>query len=331
MTSVATSRPAAGRLNALRAPRPAAGTTAVPGPLHPRAPRRSRLRAYVALTKPRIIELLLTTTLPTMILAAGGWPGWSLTLTTLVGGSAAAGSANAFNMYLDRDIDRLMNRTRQRPLVTGELTDRQALTFATALGVAAVAWFAAFVNVVSAGLALAAILLYVVFYTMVLKRRTSQNIVWGGVAGCMPVLIGWAAVTGSLAWAPVVLFLVIFFWTPPHYWPLSMKFKKDYARAGVPMLPVVAEEVVVARQVVLYTAATVAATLALVPVAGMGWLYTVVALGAGAWFLLDAIRLYRRALHPERGKLAALRLFHNSISYLAVVFAAVAVDPFLPF
>ncbi|MDD9205277.1 heme o synthase, partial [Georgenia sp. 10Sc9-8] len=243
----------------------------------------------------------------------------------------AAGSANAFNMYFDRDIDRVMNRTKQRPLVTGDLTDRQALVFAALLGAGSVGWLAATVNALSAVLALAAILLYVVFYTLLLKRRTSQNIVWGGVAGCMPVLIGWAAVTGSLTWAPVILFLVVFFWTPPHYWPLSMRFKQDYARAGVPMLPVVADDVPVARQIIGYAVATVATTLALIPVAGMGWLYTLSALAAGAWFLTTTVQLYRRALHPERGKLAAMKVFHGSITYLAVVFVAVAVDPFLPF
>nr|KEP23571.1 protoheme IX farnesyltransferase [Georgenia sp. SUBG003] len=298
--------------------------------MHPTTTRRARWRAYVALTKPRIIELLLVTTVPTMILAADGWPGTWLLLATLVGGSFAAGSANAFNMYLDRDIDRLMNRTKQRPLVTGELTDRQAIVFATALGVVSIVWFAALVNLAAAWLALAAILLYVVFYTILLKRRTSQNIVWGGVAGCMPVLIGWAAVTGTVGWAPVVLFLVIFFWTPPHYWPLSMKFRKDYARARVPMLPVVADDVRVARQILAYTAAMIVCTLALVPVAGMGLLYTAVAVVAGAWFLAACIRLYRRALNPERGKLAAMKVFHGSITYLSVVFLAVAVDPFLP-
>ncbi|WP_240645959.1 heme o synthase [Georgenia sp. SYP-B2076] len=294
-------------------------------------PTRSRFWAYVALTKPRIIELLLVTTIPTMILAAGGWPGTGLVLLALVGGAFAAGSANAFNMYLDRDIDRLMNRTKQRPLVTGELTGRQALVFATVLGAVSILWFAVLVNAVSALLTLAAILLYVVFYTMVLKRRTSQNIVWGGAAGCMPVLIGWSAVTGSLDWAALVLFAIIFFWTPPHYWPLSMKFKKDYAKAGVPMLPVVSSDVVVARNILAYAVVMIAVTFALVPVASMGWLYTAAAAAAGAWFLYSCVQLYRRALHPGRGKLAAMKVFHGSITYLTVVFVAVAVDPFLPF
>ncbi|MEE6272440.1 heme o synthase [Georgenia sp. MJ278] len=288
------------------------------------------VRAYVALTKPRIIELLLITTIPTMILAADGWPGLGLVLATLVGGAAAAGSANTFNMYLDRDIDRLMNRTKQRPLVTGVLAPRQALVFAYVLGAVAFVWFAAVVNWPSAWLALVAIALYVVGYTMILKRRTSQNIVWGGAAGCMPVLIGWSAVTGSLAWAPVVLFGVIFFWTPPHYWPLSMRFKQDYARADVPMLPVVSTDVKVAWQILAYGAAMVGCSLVLVPVAQMTWVYTAVAVAAGAWFLWGCAQLYRRAVHPERGKLAAMKVFHGSITYLTVLFVAVAVDPFLP-
>ena len=311
------------------------GATAA-GPLHPHArgggrPARSKFWAYVALTKPRIIELLLITTILTMILAADGWPGTWLVLLALVGGALAAGSANAFNMYLDRDIDRVMNRTQQRPLVTGELTDRQALVFASVLGVGSVLWFAVLVNTVAAALTLAAILLYVVLYTMILKRRTSQNIVWGGAAGCMPVLIGWSSVTGALDWPALVLFLIIFFWTPPHYWPLSMKFKKDYAAAGVPMLPVVSSDVVVARNILVYAVAMIAVTFALVPVAPMGWVYTAAAAAAGAWFLYSCVQLYRRALHPERGKLAAMKVFHGSITYLTIVFVAVAVDPFLPY
>ncbi|GAA4424655.1 heme o synthase [Georgenia halophila] len=293
-------------------------------------PRRSRLRAYLALTKPRIIELLLVTTIPTMILAAQGWPGTMLLLATLVGGSFAAGSANAFNMYLDRDIDRVMNRTKQRPLVTGELSERQALVFAATLGAVSIAWFAVLVNAASAWLTLAAILLYVVLYTMVLKRRTSQNIVWGGVAGCMPVLIGWSAVTGSVGLPPLLLFLVVFFWTPPHYWPLSMKFKSDYARAGVPMLPVVADDLRVARQILFYAALMVACSLALLPLSDLGWVYGAIAAAAGVWFLVSCALLYRRARHPERGKLAAMKVFHGSITYLTVVFLAVAVDPLLP-
>ena len=264
-----------------------------------------------------------------MILAEGGWPGWWLVVVTLVGGTAAAGASNAFNMVYDRDIDAVMNRTRNRPLVTGAVSVRGALVFASLLAVAAVAWFALLVNWVSALLALAAILLYVVGYTMILKRRTPQNIVWGGIAGCMPVLIGWSAVTGSLAWEPLILFGVIFFWTPPHYWPLSMRFKRDYAAAGVPMAPVVQGDTTVARHMILHAAAMVALSLVLIPVAPMGWLYTAAAVVAGAWFLASCVQLYRRALHPEMGKLAAMRVFHGSITYLTVLFVAVALDPFV--
>nr|WP_245529036.1 heme o synthase [Beutenbergia cavernae] len=292
---------------------------------------RAKVGAYVALTKPRIIELLLVTTLPTMILAAGGWPGWWLAIATLVGGAFAAGSANTLNCYIDRDIDQVMARTRKRPLVTGAVTPREALVFGLVLGVVAIAWFAVFVNVVAAALTLTAILLYVVGYTLILKRRTSQNIVWGGSAGCMPVLIGWSAVTGGLDWAALVLFGVIFFWTPPHYWPLSMKFKRDYASANVPMLPVVAADTKVAREMVAYGVAMVACTLVLIPVAGMGWLYTATAVAAGAWFMWACIGLYRRAVGRAPGKLHAMKVFHASITYLTLVFVAIAVDPFLPF
>ena len=222
--------------------------------------------AYVALTKPRIIELLLVTTVPTMILAAHGLPSLVTVALTLVGGTLAAGSANTLNCYLDRDIDVVMHRTANRPLATGQITPRNAVVFGVVLGALAVGLLAATVNVLSAALALAAILFYVFGYTMLLKRRTPQNIVWGGAAGCMPVLIGWAAVRNDLSWEPLVLFGVIFLWTPPHYWPLSMRFRDDYAAAGVPMLPVVASEVAVARKVVIYSWAMVAWSLLLIPV-----------------------------------------------------------------
>jgi len=285
--------------------------------------------AYVALTKPRIIELLLVTTVPTMFLAQGGLPSWWLVVATLVGGATAAGSANVLNCYLDRDIDQVMHRTKRRPLVTGEVTPRAALVFGYALGVFSFAWFALLVNMLSAVLALAAILLYVVGYTMILKRRTPQNIVWGGIAGCMPVLIGWSAVTDSLSWAPVALFGVIFFWTPPHYWPLSMKFRRDYAAAGVPMLPVVADDVRVSREMLLHTAGMIACSLVLIPLAGMTWVYTVVAVALGAWFGASALQLARRALRPGE-RLHEMRLFHRSITYLTLLFVAVGVDPLLP-
>ena len=291
---------------------------------------RQRLGAYVALTKPRIIELLLVTTLPTMILADRGFPPLGLVLATLVGGTAAAASANVLNCYLDRDIDELMNRTKRRPLVTGEITPRAAVVFGLALGVSSLAWFALVVNFFAAALTAGAIAIYVVGYTMILKRRTPQNIVWGGIAGCMPVLIGWSAVTGSLTWAPVALFGVIFFWTPPHYWPLSMKFRKDYAAAGVPMLPVVAGDKKVAAEVMAYAVAMIACSLVLVPLAAMTWVYAVTALVLGLWFLAACVGLYRRALHPATMKLNEMRLFHLSITYLTLLFLAVAVDPFLP-
>ncbi len=292
---------------------------------------RSRVGAYVALTKPRVIELLLVTTVPTMILAQGGFPSFGLVVATLLGGTAAAASANVFNCYLDRDIDEVMNRTKRRPLVTGEVTPRAALVFATVLGVLALVWFSWQVNAASAWLTFAAIAIYVVGYTMILKRRTPQNIVWGGIAGCMPVFIGWSAVTGSLSWAALALFLVIFFWTPPHYWPLSIKFRRDYAEAGVPMLPVVADNRKVAREMVLYTVAMIASSLALWPLAGMTWVYGLVALALGAWFLSSCVTMLRRANDPTRGKLGAMKVFHASITYLTLLFVAVAVDVFLPF
>lgn len=288
------------------------------------------LGAYVALTKPRIIELLLVTTLPTMILAERGFPSVGLVLATLVGGAAAAGSANTLNCYLDRDIDEVMNRTKRRPLVTGEITPRAALVFGLVLGVMSIAWFALVVNPAAAWLTFGAIAIYVVGYTMILKRRTAQNIVWGGAAGCMPVLIGWSAVTGTVSWAAALLFGVIFFWTPPHYWPLSMKFRREYAAAGVPMLPVVAADTKVAREMIAYTVAMIACSLLLVPVAGMTWVYGVVALGLGAWFLRSCIGLLRRAQDPTRGKLGAMKVFHGSITYLTLLCVAVAVDVFLP-
>ena len=306
----------------------ALSSVAAPAPAH-RSLRRT-VAAYVALTKPRVIELLLVTTAPVMILAEGGLPSIWLVLATLLGGSLAAGSANAFNMVIDRDIDRLMRRTKNRPLVTGELTARQATVFATTIGLGSIVWLWATTNVLAAALAFAAILFYVVIYTLVLKRRTEQNIIWGGIAGCFPVVIGWSAVTGSLDWAPIILFLVVFLWTPPHYWPLSMRYESDYADASVPMLAVVRGRTVVGVQVILYAWATVAMSLLLVPVASMGALYTAVALLAGGWFIIESHRLYGRAL---RGldDVSPMKVFHASITYLTLVFVAVGVDPLLPF
>jgi len=284
-----------------------------------------KARAYIALTKPRVIELLLVTTAPVMILAANGIPNLWTVLATLVGGSLSAGSAGAFNCYIDRDIDRIMKRTQKRPLVTGELTDREALVFAWILGVASIVWLAVFTTVLAAVLSGVAILFYVFVYTLWLKRRTPQNIVWGGIAGCMPVLIGWAAVTGELAWAPVILFGVVFLWTPPHYWPLSMKYRADYQSASVPMLAVVRGRSQVGLQVILYAWATVACSLLLIPVAGMGLIYSAVALLSGGWFIYESHRLYNEAIRHTEVK--PMRVFHSSISYLTLVFIAVGVDP----
>jgi protoheme IX farnesyltransferase len=294
----------------------------------PRSSVRATVGAYVALTKPRIIELLLVTTVPTMVLAARGMPPLSLVLATLVGGSLAAGSANALNCWYDRDIDVVMHRTERRPLAAGAVPPRSALVFGLVLGVLAVALLAATTNVLSAVLALAAIAFYVVVYTALLKRRTSQNIVWGGAAGCMPVLIGWSAVTGSLSWAAVVLFLVVFFWTPPHFWALAMRFRDDYAAAQVPMLPVVASPHVVASRIVGYSWAMVTTSLLLVwPLGVSGALYGVAAVGVGVVFLREAHLLLGRV---RRGvDVAPMRLFHWSITYLALLFLAVALDQFL--
>ena len=308
--------------------------------IRPRRTARQAVGGYVALTKPRIIELLLVTTVPTMFLAEGAVPSLWLVASTLIGGSMAAGSANTLNCFLDRDIDMIMHRTERRPLATGLVSPREALVFGTLLGVASVAWLAGTVGWLAAALAFAAIAFYVGVYTMALKRRTPQNIVWGGAAGCMPVLIGWAAVTGSLSWTPVVLFGIIFFWTPPHYWPLSLRFRDDYAAAGVPMLPVVADVVVVAQRIVVYSWVMVAVSLLLWPVAGTGPVYIGSAVVLGAGFLVEAHRLLARArVASARGSLtgvsltaiAPMRLFHGSITYLTLLFVAIAIDPLLHF
>lgn len=288
-----------------------------------------KLAAYFALTKPRVIELLLITTVPTMILAKGGWPNLWLIAATLIGGALSAGSANAFNCYIDADIDKIMGRTKSRPLVTGELSKAEALWFAWAIGLVSVLWLGYFTNWLAAALSLSAILFYVLIYTMVLKRRTPQNIVWGGAAGAMPVLIGWAATTGSLSVGAWLLFLVIFLWTPPHYWPLSMRYREDYDAAGVPMLPVVRSPQVVGTQIALYSWAMVVSSLLLVLAQPMGWIYTVTAVVSGAWFLLESTKLYvaSRSGEPKN----PMKLFHGSISYLSLLFVAVAVDPLLYF
>jgi len=287
------------------------------------------IKAYVALTKPRVLELLLVTTVPVMILAENGMPSPLLVLATVIGGSLSAGSAASFNMYLDRDIDAHMHRTENRPIVTGEISPRNALIFSWVLAVASTVWLLLTTNWLAATLSVVAIFFYVVIYTMILKRRTEQNIVWGGIAGCFPVLIGWSAVTGSLSWTPFILFLLVFLWTPPHYWPLSMKYKGDYQEADVPMLGATRDGLQVGLQVILYAWATVASSLLLVPVAGMGLVYTVSALVFGGWFIYESHVLYNRAVRGEQIK--PMRVFHASITYLTLLFLAIAIDPLLPF
>ncbi|GAA0546726.1 protoheme IX farnesyltransferase [Saccharopolyspora erythraea NRRL 2338] len=298
---------------------PAAANNAAPAP---KTPRRGVLAAYLALTKPRVIELLLVTTVPAMFLAQRGIPSPWLVLVTLAGGAMSAGSANALNCVADSDIDAVMDRTKKRPLVSYEVPRRSALVFGIVLGVVSFAVLALGANLLAAVLSLAAILFYVFVYTLVLKRRTSQNIVWGGAAGCMPVVIGWAAVTGSVEWPALVMFGVVFLWTPPHFWSLAMKYREDYARAGVPMLPVVATPRQVSARILVYSWATVACTLLLVP--ATSWVYVAFAVLAGAAFLIVAQRLHNsirrgHAYNP-------MKLFHLSNSYLALLFVAIAVD-----
>ncbi|MCU1437793.1 MAG: protoheme farnesyltransferase [Naasia sp.] len=289
----------------------------------------TKAKAFLALTKPRVIELLLVTTAPVMILAANGIPSPWLIVATLVGGALSAGSANAFNCYIDRDIDAVMHRTKRRPLVTGEVTPREALVFAWVLGVVSTVWLLAFTTWLAAALSVGAILFYVFVYTLWLKRRTEQNIIWGGIAGCFPVLIGWAAVTGELSWAAFILFAVVFLWTPPHYWPLSMRYREDYASVNVPMLAVVRSGKVVGLQTILYAWATVVCSLLLIPVAGMGIVYSLAAVASGTWFVYETHRLYGLAIRGEEPK--PMRVFHASITYLTLLFLAVAIDPLLPF
>ncbi|MHB1988807.1 MAG: heme o synthase [Acidimicrobiales bacterium] len=284
--------------------------------------RLQRARGFVALTKPRIIELLLITTVPTMFVARRGVPSLGLMLLTLLGGSLSAGGANATNMFIDRDIDAIMKRTSKRPLVTGVVEPAEALLFAIALEVAAFLIFALFVNVLSACLALAAALFYVFVYSLGLKRRSKQNIVIGGAAGAVPVLVGWTAVTDHLAWAPVVLFALIVIWTPSHFWALAVKYREDYERADVPMLPVVESFARVARQIIWYSVALVATSFLFAFVSHMGLLYWAVAAVAGAFYLIDAFRLQASDGSPK----AAMRLFGYSITYISAIFVAMALD-----
>ena len=287
------------------------------------------IKAYVALTKPRVLELLLVSTVPVMFLAEGGMPNLVLVLATVIGGAMSAGSAASFNMYLDRDMDAHMRRTEHRPIVTGQVSPRAALVFSWVLAVASTVWLFVTTNWVTTALSVSAIFFYVVIYTMILKRRTEQNIIWGGIAGCFPVVIGWSAVTGDIGWPAIVLFALVFLWTPAHYWPLSMKYRDDYSEADVPMLGVTRNASQVGLQVILYAWATVACSLLLIPVAGMGLVYTVSSVVFGGWFIYESHRLYSQAVRGTNPR--PMRVFHASITYLTLLFVAVAVDPLLPF
>lgn len=297
---------------------------ALTGAHGPRRAATTTVGAYIALTKPQIIELLLVTTLPTMVLAEGGWPSTWLVIITLIGGSLAAGGANAINMYIDRDIDRLMRRTAHRPLVTGAVSPGHALVFAIALEVAAFAVLWAGANLLAAALALSATAFYVGIYSLLLKRNTRQNIVIGGVAGAVPVLVGWAAVTGEVALEAWILFAVICFWTPPHTWALAFRYADDYRAADVPMLPAVAPFPQVVRQMLVHTAAMVACTLWLIPVADLGWIYTAVTVAAGAVFLAATVWL-----GTQQTPSASMRVFAFSITYVTLVFGALTLDVLL--
>ena len=290
----------------------------------------SVIKSYVSLTKPRIIELLLVTTVPTMFLASNGWPDWYLVLATLIGGALAAGGANALNNVVDRDIDALMDRTAHRPLVTGKVSVRGAVALGITLSLSSVIWLVSQVNTLSALFAASAIVFYVCVYTLLLKRRTSSNIVWGGAAGCFPVLIGWAAVTNSISLAPIVLFLIVFWWTPPHYWPLSMQYRKDYENAGIPMLPVVADRQKVASQIAIYSWIMVATTLVLPLVSELSIVYIVGAIILNLIFMREVYALRNRAKSVDLD-INPMKLFHWSITWLALLFFLIGLDPLLNF
>lgn len=298
-------------------------------PVSPAAPApglvartRATVAAYAGLTKTRIIEQLLVVTVPAMFLAERGIPSVWLILATLVGGAGSAASAHALNCVVDADIDAVMKRTARRPLAKGQVPTRHALVFGLVLGAVSFAWLGLTTNWLAAWLSVAAIAFYVLVYTLVLKRRTAQNIVWGGAAGCMPVVIGWAAVTGTVGWPALVMFGIIFFWTPPHFWALAMRYRDDYAAAGVPMLPVVATPVQVSRRIVAYAWVMAAVTLLLLPVTS--WVYAVAAVLGGAWFLYSAHRLHHDVASGR--DVTPMKLFHLSNAYLCLLFAAIAVD-----
>lgn len=279
------------------------------------------IRSYLAITKPRIILLLLTTTAPAMVVAEGGWPSTMLVLATLAGGTLSAAGANAVNCWYDRDIDALMQRTQSRPIVRGDIPPLNALLFGVGLGVGAFAFLWATTNLLAAALAGAAFLFYVFIYTVWLKRRSTQNIVIGGAAGAFPPMVGWAAVTGDLTWAPVVMFAIIFVWTPPHFWALALRIAPDYREAGVPMLPVAVGEVSTRRQILAYSLVLVPVTLALLLTGTVGWVYGAVAGAAGFGFIAIAFGLWG---WPER--VPSMRLYTYSLAYLATIFIVMAVD-----
>lgn len=295
---------------------------------------RDRVAPFFWVTKPRIVELLLATAVPTLFLASDGLPTVVATIAVVIGGSAAAASANTYNSVYDRDIDAIMHRTGSRPMASGIIGVRAGLIQATILGVISVLTLGLLANWLAAFLGFIAIVLYALGYTVLLKRSTPQNIVWGGAAGCMPVLIAWAAVAGTLSWTPAILFMIVFFWTPAHYWPLAIKYRDDYAAAGVPMLPVVAPARVVTRKIFVYSIAMTICSIALIPVAPMGWVYTIGSVVMGAWFVVISLGLvklsqrkkadYRELQEP------AMRVFHGSITYLALLFLLVGITPFLP-
>ena len=295
---------------------------------------RNRIAPYFWVTKPRIVELLLATAIPTLFLASDGFPSVVVTLAVVIGGSAAAASANTYNSVYDRDIDAVMHRTGSRPMASGSISVRAGVIQASVLGVISVLTLGLLTNWLAAFLGFLAITLYALAYTVLLKRSTPQNIVWGGAAGCMPVLIAWAAVTGTLGWTPLVLFAIVFFWTPAHYWPLAIKYRDDYAAAGIPMLPVVAPARVVTRNVALYSIAMAISSIVLIPIAPMGWVYTVGAVILGAWFIVISLGLvtlsHRDNAVYEDLQEPAMKAFHGSITYLALLFLLIGVSPFLP-
>ena len=292
---------------------------------------RATISDFIALTKPRIIELLLVTTIPTMIFAAKGWPEISVAVATFIGGSFAAAGANVLNCYLDFDIDVLMARTSKRATAQGRISQRTTLIYGLVLSAISIILLRITTNGLAAALAALAIIFYVGVYTLLLKRRTAQNIVWGGIAGCFPVLIGWSAVTDSLSWQPIALFLVVFFWTPPHYWPLSMRFRDEYEAAQVPMLPVVADDLEVAKQILIYSYVMVATSFTLI--AALSWIYAILSISSGLWFIKSAHDLKRLIKNPEISQeqtdKSAMKLFHGSITYLSIIFFAVGLDALL--